>query len=316
MWELKIMNNKTKIRFIFFLIVTLISYLVCTISLFFTKDFFIPAISFIVLFLSIYFLALDCYKRSQLRIFLTLFILFVIETIVFIIFQWFSVYLILELILFHAALWSLLLLLIRQLKHRTTFSPFSYFTEWWFIVTTLLTIFFCVLMMWKYTQIPFTCDEIESFPDKIVETTVNPFKKTWNKITSFFTNEKEPEPLIEPLKWISNPLTKSKDLESADNVEQFFTNVRGYIKDQSETLNIKSEISKTTCEYTISILQKIQQSEWIQIAAIVLAYFILVWIFKILLRIISFIWFWLFIILRIFWVYKYEKQMVEKEMIA
>ena len=47
-------------------------------------------------------------------------------------------------------------------------------------------------MVWKYTQIPFTCDDIEEFPNKVVETTVNPFKKTWNNFVSRFNwNEQE-----------------------------------------------------------------------------------------------------------------------------
>jgi hypothetical protein len=41
-----------------------------------------------------------------------------------------------------------------------------------------------------------------------------------------------------------------------------------------------------------------------------------VWIFKILLWIISVIWFFLFLILRLCWLYKYEKRMVEKEIIV
>jgi hypothetical protein len=39
-------------------------------------------------------------------------------------------------------------------------------------------------------------------------------------------------------------------------------------------------------------------------------------VFKILLRVVSIIWFILFIILRMFGVYKYEKRMVEKEIIV
>lgn len=312
-------TKKWKIRFIIFLILTIVSYLFCTISLFFGNWFFIPAISFILLFIFIYFLALDCYKIKFSKILFIIISAFLIETIIFTIFQWFSWYLLLELFLFHATILSLILFLTRYLKKRTNFSAFSYFTEWWFLVTTLLTVFFCVLMMWKYTQIPFTCDEIESFPDKIVETTVNPIKNFRNKIIWFFSDEKVEEntlPKIQWLKHINNPLEKSEELASADNVEQFFTNIRGYIKNQTQSIDMKNQISKVTCEYTISILQKIQESEWIQIAAIVLAYFLLVWIFKILLRIISFIWFCLFILLRLCRVYTYEKTTVEKEMIT
>ena len=304
---------KSKMRLAIFVILWIMSYLTCTISLFFWKWFIIPAISFIILFLLIYFIALDCYRLKFRYVCLFLFFIFLLETIVFIILLWFSRYLLAELILFNVAIWTLLFLLCRQLNNRTWFSPLAYFTEWWFFVTTLLTVFFCVLMMWKYTQIPFTCEDIEEFPTKIAETTTNPFKNTRNKIISRF-NEDEETFDIPDFYAIWNPLSKSTDLASADVVEWFFTNIRNSIEDQ--TVRITKKVSKSTCKQYIKILQKTQKSWWIQIAWIVIGYLLLVWVFKILLWVVSIIWFVLFIILRIFGVYKYEKRMVEKEVIV
>jgi len=307
-------STKSKIRLIVFVILWLISYLVCTISLFFWKWFIIPAISFIFLFLLIYFIALDCYKIKFAYVLLALFWIFLFETISFIILLWFSWYLLAELVLFNVAIWTLLFLLDWQLDHRTDFSPLSYFTQWWFFIVSLLTIFFCVFMMWKYTQIPFTCDDIENFPTKIAETTTNPFKNTRNKIVSRFKEDEEETLNIPDFYVIWNPLSKSTDLASADAVEWFFTNIRNTIEDQ--TVWITNQVSKSTCKQYIKILQKTQKSEWIQIAWIVIGYLLLVWVFKILLWVVSIFWFVLFIILRIFGVYKYEKRVVEKEVIV
>ena len=306
-------NKKSKIRLIIFSVLWLISYLVCTISLFFWKWFIVPAISFIALFLLIYFIALDCYRIKFRYVLLVLFWIFLVETISFIVLLWFSWYLVVELVLFNTAIWTLLFLLDWQLDHRTGFSPFAYFTEWWFFVTTLLTVFFCVLMVWKYTQIPFTCDDIEEFPNKIAETTINPFKNTRNKIVARFKEDEEETTNIPDFYAIWNPLSKSEELASADSVEKFFTNIRNTIEDQ--TVGITNEVSKSTCNHYIKILQKTQKSEWIQIAWIVIGYLLLVWVFKILLWVVSVIWFVLFIILRIFGVYKYGKRMVEKKII-
>lgn len=304
---------KSKMRLAIFVILWIMSYLTCTISLFFWKWFIIPAISFIILFLLVYFIALDCYRLKFRYVCLFLFFIFLLETIVFIILLWFSRYLLAELILFNVAIWTLLFLLCRQLNNRTWFAPLAYFTEWWFFVTTLLTVFFCVLMMWKYTQIPFTCEDIENFPTKIAETTTNPFKNTRNKIVSRF-KEDEKTFDIPDFYAIWNPLSKSTDLASADAVEWFFTNIRNSIEDQ--TVGITKKVSKSTCKQYIKILQKTQKSWWIQIAWIVIGYLLLVWVFKILLWVVSIFWFVLFIILRIFGVYKYEKRMVEKEVIV
>jgi hypothetical protein len=311
--DYKEFTAKSRIRLSIFMILWLISYLVCTISLFFWKWFIIPAISFIILFILIYFIALDCYNIKFSYILLALFWLFLTETIVFIILLGFSRYLVAELILFNLAIWTLLFLLDWQLNHYTDFSPFSYFTQWWFLIISLLTIFFCVLMVWKYTQIPFTCDDIQQFPNKIAETTINPFKNTRNKITWRFKEDEKENLNIPQFYAIWNPLSKSEDLASADAVENFFENTRNTIKDQ--TIWITNEISKSTCKSYLPILQKTQKSGWIQIAWIVIGYLLLVWVFKILLWVVSIIWFVLFIILRIFGVYKYGKKMVEKKII-
>lgn len=305
---------KSKMRLAIFVILWIMSYLTCTISLFFWKWFIIPAISFIFLFLLVYFIALDCYRLKFRYICLFLFFIFLLETIVFIILLWFSWYLLAELVLFNVAIWTLLFLLCWQLNNRTWFAPLAYFTEWWFFVTTLLTVFFCVLMMWKYTQIPFTCDDIENFPTKIAETTTNPFKNTRNKIVSRFKEDEEETLNMPEFFAIWNPLSKSTDLASADAVEWFFRSIKNSIEDQ--TVGIKNQVSISTCKSYLPLLQKTQKSWWIQIAWIVIGYLLLVWVFKILLWVVSIFWFILFIILRIFGVYKYDKRMVEKEVIV
>ena len=308
-------NTKSIVRLIIFGVLWLISYVVCTTSLFYSNWFITPIISFIALFLLIYFIALDCYRFKLRKILLVLLIIFLLETILFVLFSWFSRYLLIELVLFNFTIWLLLYLLTWQLNHRTYFSPFSYFTEWWFLITTLLTVFFCVLMMWKYTQIPFTCDDIQAFPSRVAETTINPFKNTRNKIVARFTEDEEEEKITIPEFYVVwNPLSKSEELSSAEKVETFFVNVRTNIENQ--TIGITNQVSKTTCNQYIKILQKTQKSWWIQIAGIVIWYLLLVWIFKILLWIISVVWFLLFLVLRLFWLYTYEKRMVEKEVIV
>jgi len=307
-------TTKSKMRLSIFVILWIMSYLTCTISLFFWDWFIFPAISFIILFLLIYFIALDCYRVKFRYVCLSLLFIFLLETIVFIILLWFSRYLLAELLLFNIAIWTLLFLLCWQLNHRTWFSPLSYFTEWWFFIVSLLTIFFCVLMMWKYTQIPFTCDDIENFPTKIAETTTNPLKNTRNKIISRFKEDEEETLNMPDFYAIWNPLSKSTDLASADAVEWFFRSIRNSIEDQ--TVGIKNQVSISTCKSYLPLLQKTQKSWWIQIAWIVIGYLLLVWVFKILLWVVSIFWFVLFIILRIFGVYKYEKRMVEKEVIV
>ena len=128
--NLKNSPKKVKIRFLIFVLLWFISYIICIISAFFWKWFIIPAVSFVSLFLLIYFIALDSYRIKFLYVLYVLWCLFIIETIAIIIISGFSRYLILELILFNLSIWTLLFLLSWQLNNRTTFSPFSYFTQW------------------------------------------------------------------------------------------------------------------------------------------------------------------------------------------
>ena len=83
-------NIKSLIRLIIFSLLWLVSYIICTISLFYSNWFITPIISFISLFLLIYFIALDCYRIKFRWVLLILFIIFLSETLLFIIFSWFS----------------------------------------------------------------------------------------------------------------------------------------------------------------------------------------------------------------------------------
>jgi hypothetical protein len=111
-------------------------------------------------------------------------------------------------------------------------------------------------------------------------------------------------------------LEKSKALSESEDVLDFFTKIQNMINWEWETFDIKNQVSKAACNQYIWVLQKTQKSWWIQIAWIIIWYLLLVWVFKILLWIVSLIWFILFVILRLFGIYKYEKRTVEKEVIV
>ena len=124
-------SKKSKIRLAIFVILWLISYLVCTISLFFWKWFILPAISFIILFLLIYFIALDCYKIKFRYVCLALFFIFLLETISFIIWLWFSRYLVIELVLFNGYLNFIISF---ELAIRISYRLFSICLFYWMMI--------------------------------------------------------------------------------------------------------------------------------------------------------------------------------------
>jgi hypothetical protein len=150
--------------------ITSIAYLVCTSSLFTTNTFFVPFVSFMVLFIGIYFLAIDLYARPTKVLRMVLATLMVLEMLFFGDDNRHSY---VQIFLFHLTIAVMFYVLFYQLKNRISFSAFSYFTEGGYTIAALLTLFFSVLMLGKYSQIPFSCEDIDNFPQNLFSTSVD-----------------------------------------------------------------------------------------------------------------------------------------------
>jgi len=83
-------------------------------------------LSFIVLFIALYFLAIDLYYRKQIRLRIAFILISIVEIGIR---GRGSRHSYAEIILFNLAVFLLLGFLIRQLKNRAYFSAFIYFTE-------------------------------------------------------------------------------------------------------------------------------------------------------------------------------------------
>ncbi|MDR0369568.1 MAG: hypothetical protein LBH96_03500 [Candidatus Peribacteria bacterium] len=55
------------------------------------------------------------------------------------------------------------------MQNALSFSAFAYFTGGGYTIAALLTIFFSIVMLGKYSQIPFSCDDIDNFSTQLVE---------------------------------------------------------------------------------------------------------------------------------------------------
>jgi len=139
--------------------------------------------------------AIDLFHRKRRRIWLFYFLAIIIECLCMRGQTW---HMYLAVVLMNSAILFLLLFLLYQLKNRSEFSSFSYFTEGGYLIAATLTLFFSVLVMGKYAQLPFTCDDIEDFPQKVVETQVDKltqvkdfFKGTWKDVKEVFSSEED-----------------------------------------------------------------------------------------------------------------------------
>ena len=234
----------------------------------------------------------------------------------------------LAVILMNSAILFLLLFLLYQLKNRSEFSSFSYFTEGGYLIAATLTLFFSVLVMGKYAQLPFTCDDIEDFPQKVVETQVDKltqvkdfFKGTRQDVKEVFSSEdqiQKPNKNLKDFMYVKENELKTSQKnkepeETKTGIGAFFQNSKNYL--QEEVLDIQGTISKNTCEYAMGMLRKTQLNDGLQVAVIVVLYLILIGLFKLILWVISFVGFLLFMILKPFKIYTFKKTPSENEII-
>jgi hypothetical protein len=209
----------------------------------------------------------------------------------------------LEILLFHLAIALMLIFLFTQLKTRIRFSAFSYFTEGGYTISAILTLFFSVLMLGKYSQIPFNCNDIDNFPQSVIQAPVEQITANFNVIKSWrtkvFPSSSSPSPA---------PLPAQKT-----EIELFFERTKAFFTTQA--LELQSSISKNSCEFVMQKLQVTQKSDGLQVAVLLLMYFLLIGVFKLLLWMVSFLGFFLFLLLKPLKWYQYETGTIEKESI-
>lgn len=83
----------------------------------------------------------------------------------------------------------------------------------------------------------------------------------------------------------------------------------------TQAVELQDSISKNSCEFLMDKLKATQVSDGFQLAIILLMYFILVGVFKILLWLISILGFFVFVLLKPLKIYTYRKGHIEKEWI-
>jgi hypothetical protein len=97
-------------------------------------------------------------------------------------------------------------------------------------------------------------------------------------------------------------------------IELFFERSKEFL--QTEALELQGSITKNSCEFVMNKLKTTQKSDGLQLAVMVLMYFLLIGVFKILLWIVSFVGFFIFLLIKPLKWYQYERKRVEKESIV
>ena len=172
----------------------------------------------------------------------------------------------------------------------------------------MLTIFFSVVLLGKYSQIPFSCDDIDAFSTQLIEAPISVVNSSSQSFKSFrvsiFHGSKMSEVVVEV---DTPPMVKSE-------VELFFEKSKEFL--QTQAVELQDSVSKNSCEFVMTKLRSLQINEGFQLAVLVLMYFLLIGVFRILLWIISFVGFVVFVLLKPWKLYTYEKKEVQKESIG
>lgn len=151
----------SRLRSTLFFFLASCAYLTCTISLFLNSGFLLPLISFVFLFLSLDFLAFDLLHVPKKWIIVSILGAMIGEMVIFGGSDW---HFYLGMVFFHGMLIFMLLSQLRTLKNTLTFRPWGYFMGGSSVSAVLLTLFFSVIMLGKYSQLPFSCEDINQFP--------------------------------------------------------------------------------------------------------------------------------------------------------
>lgn len=155
-------------------------------------------------------------------------------------------------------------------------------------------------MVHKYTELPFTCKDIETFPSEVVSTAMDPITSTWKWIKGIFVSEEEIVSTLE---------NSSEILENKEEKVWFFSKITNYIKTETD---INWELTRWTCEYYLSYFKN-PEYKWIEMIAVVVLYVLSIWVINTLLLFVTIVWLLLFIVLRFFHVYEYKTEKVDKE---
>ena len=191
-----------------------------------------------------------------------------------------------------------------------SFKAINYFTNGGYFFTFGMTIAYSLFTIGIYHSFPFTCNELNQTSANVVQSITKPFNIT--RLQNSDTNAK----ILSQTK-VSDLVAVGKvfNIESAVKIpqlEEFKTRKDNLI---TKTLNENKELNQGVCEFTLSKLNQQIKNPWFQIWVIILMVAIVYPFLRIVVFIMSLIWFIFFEIMKGTKLYSIEKVMTEVEKI-
>ena len=297
-WE--IMENKNKIskqtiRFLFFSLSSLITYIFSVQKLFREEDFLSSWIFFCILFIELIFLSIDVRwvkKRIMWGVLLLLGIILcllvpnpawqVLTSI------WLSL----------ITIGCLLVFLRDYFDDVREISRLTYFTRWGYIFTLLTSITYWFAILWIYTKFPFQCEQISHINENILKSTVswwvpNEVEIKQNDDMLQINIDKN----VDEITWENNDTTIIREARNVfrENMVDWF-------------IQTKDSINNKVCEAIVSQIDQIYQNPVFQVWAVFWMYLLFYWVIRIFVWVVTILWYIIFSIAKFFWLYKIEKK--------
>ena len=285
--------TKHNIRFVFFSISSLITYILCMWNLFWKEEFLISWVLFCVLFIELIFLSIDVRGIAKKVMWWVLFIIWVVFSLLVphpvwqvITAVWLSL----------ITIGYLLVFLRWYFKNVRKIDWLNYFTRWGYIFTLLTSITFWFAILWINTKFPFQCDQISSINETLLKNTTS-WLFFWDKDeeeVAIFEIEKN----MEEIKWESSEdttlIAEARSVFKENMVDWF--------------IETKNSINNKVCEAIVSQIDQIYQNPVFQVGAVFWIYLLFYWVIRVIVRAITIIWYIIFTIVRVLWLYNIEKK--------
>ena len=171
----------------------------------------------------------------------------------------------------------------------------TYFTRWGYIFSLMASIFFWFMVLGNNSEVPFDCNQITTWRQKIISTSTSPLRLWMKEDNSIFDSNKDVDEL---------------DLELEEEDESWIKQVWNSFKSKMMDwfLETQNSIDNSVCQSIINQINAVYQKPAFQIWVIFWIYLLLYWVIRLLVRVVTIIWYIIFCITKLFWMYKVEKR--------
>lgn len=213
----------------------------------------------------------------------------------------------------HAWFLSLIWYLSWVIKERVYFDSVSYFTTWWYIFTVLAALAYWLTLLWLYSRFPFTCSDLSSASQQVIDVFTNPFK-IWlhtaedlkQQSSSFFTTVSVKEFLV------GNTAITSWSFEQETRFSWLLWKFNTYkLLMVDQVIKDKNTVNMGMCDYLLKEITKRYADPNFQFSLIVLIFLLLYPFIRIGFYVMSFVGIALFKIL--YWLKVYKPYSIDSK---